>query len=239
MKKYGLFAVLFLIVIVLILTGCIKSTESTLSTSSTVASSDDTAPSVYTSATDTSFTTVPVTYHDLDHIDFNYFSGKTFWFMSGAGGWQTYVQIQPDGSFAGHYHAPGAECSFNGQFTSLKKISEFEFSMKCASLKIKGTLGAKKKVDGVEIETVKPFGFYNANLFNVYLPGKKLAELPLEFKQWVRVPWEYPGTSQDPNASQNYQNWVTDYGNVFKAYGLYNVNEKEGFIAQDPFIGFK
>ena len=95
--------------------------------------------------------------------------------------------------------------------------------MKCESLHIKGTLGEKKVIDGITVTTVEPYGFDNADLFYVYLPGKKLSGLPLEFKQWVHVPWE------DPENSDGYSSWIADYGDALTCYGLYNVSEKEGF----------
>ncbi len=158
-------------------------------------------------------------FQDLAELEFR--------FSSGAGAWSTIVKIQSDGTFNGHYNDRDAgvadtdypygteyECYFNGNFTSLKKISDYEYSMKCESLTIEGVVGQEEIKNGVRIITSEPYGFDNANEFLIYLPGIKLNQLPDIFLGWVHInPESIDSESMD----------------VLTFYGLYNVGGEQGF----------
>ena len=162
-------------------------------------------------------------------LDFTYagLADTTFIFSSGAGGWQTEVMISPDGSFRGYYsdsdmgdNGPGYPngtqyvCAFSGKFSSLNKISDFEYSMECESLSQEGTLNEEKiGDDGIRYITSKPYGFDDAGEFRLFLPGMTISALPEGFTEWVDVP----------------RDSSTESKGVLPFYGLYNVNGKEGF----------
>ena len=165
-------------------------------------------------------------YTDYENLDFSYLSDKIFYFSSGVGAWGTEVQINADGTFDGYYLDSDAGsqmvCVFNGRFTALKKTGAYEYSMTCEELTVQNEVGTQTILDGIFTTYVNPYGFDDANEFKVYLPGKNLNELPLEYKQWVHLPWETP-------EEDNYYS-DPDYGNVLTAFGLYNERGKQGFI---------
>lgn len=158
---------------------------------------------------------------DNDGFDFSVLSDWEFWFTSGAGGWATILRIGPDGTFSGNFHdsdmgVAGDDypdgtvyiCNFNGKFTSVKKISDYEYSMKCENLMQEGIEGEEEIIDGIKYITSTPYGFDNAGEFRLYLPGKEISELPSEYVDWIL------GLSE--NESLDF-------------YGLYNVVGKQGF----------
>ena len=168
------------------------------------------------------------THQDLDDLTFADLSGLEFWFGSGVGAWSTTVTISPDGAFSGFFsdsdmgdsgdsypNGTRYECTFSGKFTDLKKTGDFTYSMKCASLTQEGTEGEEKIADGVRVITGTPYGFDSADEFMLYLPGKKLGELPEEFLSWM-------GTSLSGNGEN-----ISE----LPFYGLYNVSGQEGFSA--------
>lgn len=165
---------------------------------------------------------------DVSDLQFPDLADLEFWFGSGVGAWSTTVKISPDGTFKGYYHDSNMgddgegypngtmyECSFSGKFSPLVKTGDYEYSMKCESLVIDGTVDEERIIDGVKIITTGPYGFDDADKFSLYLPGKKVSELPEQFLNWVSMPW------------------VLDFENidVLDFYGLYNVGGEQGFSA--------
>jgi hypothetical protein len=161
------------------------------------------------------------------NIKYSDLAGLPFYFSSGAGAWSTAVEIMHDGTFSGYFYDRNMgekgidypngtmyECSFRGKFSTLKKIDDYEYSMKCESLTTTGTKDSEKIIDGLKIITAGPYGFDNANEFFLYLPGKKLVDLPDEFLTWVHI---YPDNI-DPSGTLAF-------------YGLYNVADTKGFRA--------
>ena len=176
-------------------------------------------PILPTSSIDTPPNSPVFSYSDL--------ADTTFVFSGGAGAWQTEVTISSNGSFQGYYsdsdmgdnspdYPNGTQyvCAFSGKFSSLNKISDFEYSMECESLSQDGTVGEEKiGDDGIRYITASPYGFDDAGEFRIFLPGMTIHSLPEGFKEWVSVP-------RDSSAES---------GGVLPFYGLYNVNGKEGF----------
>jgi hypothetical protein len=162
------------------------------------------------------------------NLKYSDLTGLPFYFSSGAGAWSTAVEIMNDGAFSGYFYDRNMgengidypngtmyECSFRGKFSPLKKISDYEYSMKCESLTTSGTEGVEKIVDGVRIITAGPYGFDNADEFLLYLPGKKLVDLPDEFLIWAHLYTD----SIDPSQTLAF-------------YGFYNVGGEQGFRAE-------
>lgn len=154
-----------------------------------------------------------------------------FYFTSGAGGWRTIITINSDGSFVGDYvdydlgdtgseYPKGSayKCNFTGRFTNVTKIDDYTYSMKVISLEQDGTQGDEYIKDGTRFTIGHPYGFDNADEFMLYLPGKPINELSDEFLGWVQISRE----SRETLASG--------------IYGLYNVNEKQGFSGYDDNI---
>ncbi len=150
-----------------------------------------------------------------------------FYFSSGVGAWQTEVKISADGTFNGYHsdadmgdtgsdYPNGTQyfCSFSGKFSSLTKTGDYQYSMKCDFITQEGTAGEVEiGEDGVRYITSSPYGFDNADEFILYLPGKRIDELPEEFKDWVGSPRATNFVGVD----------------TLPFYGLYNVSGKQGF----------
>ena len=150
---------------------------------------------------------------------------EKFVFSSGAGAWETIVEIKSDGAFIGNYHDSNMgdtgpdypngtryECNFSGKFTDVKKIADDEYSMRVEYINTEEEVGKETIIDGVKVITEEPYGFENAGEFRLYLPGRNTKDLPEEFINWVRGPL---GWSEVPAE--------------MPAYGLYNVAGGKGF----------
>lgn len=169
-------------------------------------------------------------YADVYDLQFADLADLEFNFLSGVGAWGTSVQIHPDGTFSGSFHDSNAGstgdgypngtryyCSFSGQFSELRKTGDYEYTMKCESLTQEGTPGEVEiaEEEGVRYITSTPYGFDDADVFLLYLPGKKADELPEEFLEWLAMPRMLDFDTID----------------VLDLYGLYNVGGKQGFGA--------
>lgn len=93
-----------------------------------------------------------------------------FDFSSGAGGWGTHIDLNPDGTFTGQYYDSDMGdtgsgysngtvyiCNFDGKFSTPKQVNDFVYSMK----------------------------FDNADEFMIYLPGIAISDLPEGFTNWL------------------------------------------------------
>lgn len=176
-------------------------------------------------------TSKPILQQNISNFTYADLADTMFVFCGGAGAWSTEVRISSDGTFNGYYsdldmgdsntnypNGTQYECFFSGKFSDLKKSGECEYTMKCESLTQEGTVNEEKvKEDGLRYITSDPYGFDKADEFIIYLPGKSIDELPVEYAEWVGL-------------SQHYKN---SDKNVLPFYGLYNVSGKEGFSSQE------
>jgi hypothetical protein len=150
---------------------------------------------------------------------------ETFTFSSGAGAWRTIVRIHGDGAFDGEYsdsnagdiglsHPNGTryECHFSGRFGDVKRISDFEYSMRLEGLTQVEAVGSEKIVDEVLVVGANPYGFEDADEFRVYLPGRTTSDLPEAFLSWVGSPWAW-----------------ADVPTQLPFHGLYNLGGEQGF----------
>jgi hypothetical protein len=155
-------------------------------------------------------------------FDFADLNGWEFEFTSGAGGWRTSVEIASDGTFSGGFHdsemgSTGEDypngtvyvSNFSGKFVSMKKIGDYEYAIQCETLTQEGEKGDVEIIDGIKYITSTPYGFDDADEFRLYLPGKKVSELPEDYLEWVR--------------------FAIEDGDELDFYGLYNVGGKQGF----------
>jgi hypothetical protein len=150
-----------------------------------------------------------------------------FYFSSGAGAWRTEVTVNADGTFSGCYqdsdmgdvsggypNGTRYECYFNGEFTDIQKVNDYEYSMKMDDLNINGAVGEERIEDGVRVVVSEPYGFDDADAFFLYLPGRPTEDLPGAFIGWVGpVAW-----SDTPAA--------------LPFFGLYNVGGGQGFRSE-------
>ena len=150
-------------------------------------------------------------------------------FSSGAGGWGTGVTINDDGTFVGSYHDSDmgvtgdgypngtmSICNFWGELTEPVKINDYTYSCHIKSIDQTETEGEEWIEDGVRYVGSIPYGFDNADEILIYTKGAPISELPEEFMVWVRT-WYY---YDNPDATE------------LPFYGLYNVNQAEGFAGE-------
>ena len=151
---------------------------------------------------------------------------QEFVFTSGAGGWETVITINSDGTFTGEYkdsemgdtgeNYPNGTmyiCNFRGKFTSPKQVDEYIYSMKLEYLEQEKNPGDEYYEEGTRYLVSEPYGFDHADEFLIYFPGIAIANLPDGFTNWL-------------NAFLNVQ--TTE---IFPHYGIYNVGGEEGFVS--------
>ena len=151
---------------------------------------------------------------------------QEFVFTSGAGGWETVITINSDGTFTGEYkdsemgdtgenypNGTMSICNFKGKFTSPKQVDEYIYSMKLEYLEQEKNPGDEYYEEGTRYLVSEPYGFDHADEFLIYFPGIAIANLPDGFTIWL-------------NAFLNVQ--TTE---IFPHYGIYNVGGEEGFVS--------
>ena len=167
----------------------------------------------------------PTPYPDNENLTFADLEGVGLLFASGAGAWGTELFFLADGAFEGLYHdsdmgSAGDDypngtvywCNFTGRFTELTRVGAYEYSLTMVSLTQEGVDGEIEisAEDGIRYITSYPYGIAGAEELRLYLPGKRIDELPEECKHWFHV-------------------WNADENAVLEYYGIYNINEQLGF----------
>ncbi len=153
---------------------------------------------------------------------------EDFVFSSGAGGWMTYFNLKPDGSFEGQFHDSDMGdvgegytngtvyiCNFDGKFSVPKQVDAHIYSMKLEYLNTEGTPGEEYYEDSTRYIYSEAYGFDDADEFLIYLPGCPLEQTSEDFLTWSSI---HTGIRKT---------LPTGY------YGIYNVGGKEGFVGMD------
>ena len=131
-------------------------------------------------------------------FSFQDFRNLEFSFCSGAGGWQTLLMIDDDGSFSGEYYdgelgSIGDDypdgtmylCDFYGQFTEPVRVNDYTYSMKIREINYEKEVGTEEIRDGIRYCYTDVYGLDGAEEILIYLPGAPLAELSEEFRSWI------------------------------------------------------
>ena len=224
--------VLLMVVMVLSLSGCGKKNDVENGTEQTDTATDtdaaentaDTPDDADKAASENSDSSDPEapSFAALQYVDFT--------FSSGAGAWETRLNIRPDGSFSGEYwdmdmgstgdgYPNGTQYgnTFTGTFTDLKKVNDYTWSMKLGEINYTYEIGKEEILDQILYSYTEAYGLDGANEVDIYLPGAPVDELPEEFLQW---------------ACSNYDRLEAEE-NGLPCYGLYNVEGAEGFSGYD------
>lgn len=179
--------------------------------------------------------TVTIVKGEVSTLDFSFEAHETnlfeeipkrFVFSSGAGAWETYIEINSDGTFTGQYHDsergdtgsgyPNGTvyiCNFKGKFSIPKQVNEYIYLMQLEYLNTEGIPGNEYYENNIRYIYSAPYGLENANEFLVYLPGIRIDNLPYEFVSWL-------------HAFVNVQSVE-----ILPYYGIYNIDGKKGFVA--------
>ena len=120
-----------------------------------------------------------------------------FTFSSGAGGWGTFLTLNPDGSFQGSYHDsemgdsgegyPNGSvyvCEFQGRFEAITQINETTYSMTLTELTTKTENGKEWIEDEIRYIASEPYGLEAGRTFLLYTPETPVDGLSEEFLSW-------------------------------------------------------
>lgn len=134
-----------------------------------------------------------------EEFSFAEFRTWKFEFLSGAGGWATYLTIEEDGSFFGEFfdgelgitgedypNGTMYQCHFQGRFTQPIKVNEFTYSMKIAEISYENEPGTEEIINGMRYCYATPYGLEGAEDILIYTPKAPLSELSEEYRSWVR-----------------------------------------------------
>ncbi|MCI8326647.1 MAG: DUF1311 domain-containing protein [Lachnospiraceae bacterium] len=156
-------------------------------------------------------------------------STTEFCFCSGAGAWQTTLNINADGSFSGQYSDsnmgdtgdgyPGGIvylCAFTGQFSQPKKINDYTYAVQIEKLDYEKEVNTEEIIDDRRFIYSNAYGLDDAKELFIYLPGAPLAEFSEEFKSWIKT----------------YSDSFAEETNL-PFYALHNKVHDYGFYSQD------
>lgn len=148
-----------------------------------------------------------------------------FVFSSGAGAWQTLLNINDDGTFKGYYsdsdmgdigegypNGTNYSSTFEGKFTTPKRVNDYTYSMSIESMKLEKKVGSEEIIDGIKYIYSEPYGLEDAKEIYTYTTQAPLAELPEGYRSWV-------GYMELSDVKDEY----------LPFYGLYNVETESGF----------
>lgn len=125
---------------------------------------------------------------------------QEFVFCSGVGGWETYLTINPDGTFTGQYHdsnlgesGDGYDSTvyistFHGRFKDIRKKDDLTYTMKLDTLETEETQDTWiEEQDGVRVLYIAspPYGMDGGTNFELYLPGTQKSNLPDDYISWI------------------------------------------------------
>ncbi len=143
-----------------------------------------------------------------------------FTFSSGAGAWSTGLTLHPDGTFSGSFHdsdmgssgdgydATVYVCEFDGKFTNIRKTDDNTYTMTLEYCNTAKTPEATWIEDRTKYVASTPYGIEGGTNFTLYLPGTPVITLPQEYVSWI---------------------YDLDKNTTLSGYGLYNVEQQEGF----------
>ena len=161
-----------------------------------------------------------------------------FEFTSGAGAWQTFLTVSPDGSFTGEYTdsnmgetGEGYEengttyvSQFTGKFTDAKEVKPYIYELSVGGLKTQNESGTELIADGMRIVFTDPYGLQGTDRLYVYLPGASMKDLPESYINWI-APLHFGFYVGD--------SYYRDYPEDLPFCGIYNEKEDCGFFSAD------
>lgn len=165
-----------------------------------------------------------------------------FIFSSGAGGWETHMDVLPDGSFSGEYYdsdmgssGPGYDngtfyqCVFHGRFGAYEEVSPYIYKVQVDSLEYENEVGREEIKDDMLYVYTGAYGLEgltdHKNELYVYLPGAPLAQIPEEYMSWVTM------THFGTTVGEDYT-FVQDNPTDLPFCGIYNT-EGYGFFSDN------
>ncbi len=159
-----------------------------------------------------------------------------FIFSSGAGGWETELFVEPDGSFYGEYydydmgdtgpgyseHGTKYECRFKGSFSSCEEIDTDTYAVTIGEINYENAPGTEEVKDGTRFIYTNAYGIGEQTDFLVYAPGAEFKELPEDYIGWI----SYTHYSANANGL-----WGKSYPEELPFCGFYNPWDDCGFFS--------
>lgn len=112
----------------------------------------------------------------------------TFHFLSGAGGWQTELYWNGDGTFSGIFEDADVSeiyrCFFTGSMDAPQRIGDLEFSAHVTALNYDKSNTVTYE-NGQKVISASPYGLDDVDEIRIYLPGYPVSELPDEALSWL------------------------------------------------------
>ena len=165
-------------------------------------------------------------------FDYASLQGIEFCFSSGAGGWETTLSIQKDGSFQGEYYDcdmgdTGTEypngvqydCVFQGQFDELSKVDDLTYKTKITSISYENEVGTEEIKDGIRYIYTDAYGLDDAGEIYFYLKGTETSALSGELMNWLQM--------------ELYDYTTGETASELPFIAMYNENAGEGFFSYD------
>ena len=159
-----------------------------------------------------------------------------FEFTSGAGAWQTYLTVEPDGSFSGQYTdanlgetGEGYEesgttyvCEFSGRFTDAVETAPYIYELRYDDPELAKQPGTEVISEGLRLVYTEPYGLQGTDHVTVYLPGAPLKDLAKDYVDWI-APMHFGCYVGDT--------YYTDLPEDLPFCGIYNEEENNGFFS--------
>lgn len=143
-----------------------------------------------------------------------------YWFLSGAGGWHSELDIRADGTFTGFHRDFDLNtvyyCDFSGRFKDIVKVNDFTYSMRLRELDATPNEGEEHVESTGRWIGVQPYGIENTDELLVFMPGASVDKLPEAFIRWYAAGLPY-GREQ--------------IGDALPTVGLYCVEQGYGWFA--------
>ena len=136
--------------------------------------------------------------------------GLVFEFASGAGAWNTSLEVFPDGSFSGQFHDSDMgdnseayrngtvyECAFTGKFSPAARLDATSYSARVTELNYETTInGSDRYIEDNTLHVLtEPYGLSLGDDIIFYTPGKKISEIPEGFLSWLQ--WSLPENARE------------------------------------------
>ena len=152
---------------------------------------------------------------------------EDFYFSSGAGAWGTEMTVFNGGHFKGNFHDTNMGetgdkypngtvymCDFSGEFTEVKKIDKYSYSMKLGNIKPDKEPETEELKDNIRYIYAEPYGLEDGEEFILYLPETPTEGLSEEFLSW------WPGRFKMGGAPE-----------TLSSYGILNKSTGQGFFS--------
>lgn len=131
-------------------------------------------------------------------LRFSELSKYQFEFSSGAGAWQTTLNINADGTFKGFFSDSDMgdtgegypngifySSAFEGKFTTPKRVNDYTYSMSIEYIHLEKEAGSEEIIDGIRYIYCEPYGLDGAKEIYIYTPNAPIKELPEGFLSWL------------------------------------------------------